>query len=97
MHGTPENNFNYFHLFSRIFIECTFGEVNMRWEILWKPLCFTVKNKIQVIDACIRLHNVFVDNREDNKEVTVEIELEQMIFNDDYERFLSLNPNIDNY
>ena len=32
MHGTVEENFNYFHSSSRISIECTFGKINMQWE-----------------------------------------------------------------
>ena len=97
MHGTPEDDFNFFHSSSRICIECTFGEVNMRWGILWRPLGFTMRNNVQIIDACLRLHNFIVDYREDNKEVTASISLERMVFKDDYDRFLSLNQPMNNY
>ena len=52
MHGTAEDDFNFFHSSSRICIECTFGEIDMRWGILWRPLGFTMRNNIQIIDAC---------------------------------------------
>ena len=69
----------------------------MRFGILWKPLGFTVRNNIHVIDACLRLHNFIVDYQEDNKEVTAAILLERMSFKDDHDMFLSLNPNMNNY
>ena len=69
----------------------------MRFGILWKSLGFTMRNNIQVIDACLQLNNFMVDYREDNKEVTAAISLERMVFKDDYDRFLSLNPNMENY
>ena len=97
MHGTVEDDFNFFHSPSRIFIKCTFGKVGMSWGILWKPLGFTMRNKIHVIDACLGLHNFIVDYWEDNKEVTAAITLERVIFKDDYDRFLSLNRNMENY
>jgi hypothetical protein len=34
MHGTAENNFNFFHSSSRIVVECAFGEIDLRWGIL---------------------------------------------------------------
>ena len=58
MHGTVEDNFNYFHSSSRISIEHTFGEIDMRWGILWRPLAFSMKHNTQVIDACLHLHNL---------------------------------------
>ena len=57
---------------------------------------FYEEKYIQVINACLRLHNCIVD-WEDDKEVTATITLEQMVFNDNYSRFLFLNPNIENY
>ena len=56
-----------------------------------------MRNNIQVIDACLWLHNFIVDFWEDNKEVTAAISLERMVFKDDYSRFLSLKPTIENY
>jgi len=36
-HGTAEDNFNFFHLSSCISVECCFGEVDLRFEIFWRP------------------------------------------------------------
>ena len=33
VHGDGEDNCNFHHSSSRIVVECTFGEVDMRWEI----------------------------------------------------------------
>merc|ERR1711862_543895 len=74
-HGSPEDNFNFFHSSSRICVECTFGEVDLRWGILWRPLQFSLKNNIHVIDACLRLHNFIIDFRENEHTDTVEREL----------------------
>ena len=64
MHGTPEDNFNYFHSSARIVVECTFGEMDLLWGILWRPLKFALDLNCKVIDACMHLHNFIVDFRE---------------------------------
>ena len=56
-----------------------------------------LSNNIQVIDACIRLHNFIVGFCEENKEQTPLEELEKVLFDKDYVLFLSLNPEIDNF
>ena len=38
-----------------------------------------------------------MDYCEDNKEVTAAIALERMVFNDDYDKFLSINPTLESY
>ena len=96
-HGTREDDFNYYHSSSRICIECTFGEIDMRWGILWKPLGFALRNSIQIIDACFRLHNFIVDYREDNLQTTRLQQLEKVVFEDDYNNFLVSHPDISNY
>jgi hypothetical protein len=63
VHGMPEDNYNYFHSSSRIVIECTFGEIDLQWGILWKPLHFSLDCNCKVIDACIQLHNFIIDFR----------------------------------
>lgn len=65
-HEDDRDNYNYFHSSSRIVVECAFGEIDMRWGILWKPLSFSLKNNVRVIDACLRLHNYIVNFRIDN-------------------------------
>ena len=64
LHGSDEDNYNFFQSSARIWIECAFGEIDLRWGILWRPLKFSLKHNIAVIDACMRLHNFIVDFRE---------------------------------
>ncbi len=59
VHGTPNDNYNFFHSSAWI-VECTFGEIDLRRGILWKPLMFKLKMCVKIIDACIRLHNFIV-------------------------------------
>ncbi len=57
LHGLPEDNFNFFHSSSRIKVECTFGDIDLQWGILWRPLSFILVQNIKVIDTCLQLHN----------------------------------------
>ncbi|KAL7460103.1 hypothetical protein ACHAXS_000570 [Conticribra weissflogii] len=59
VHGTPNDNYNFFHSSAWI-VECTFGEIDLRRGILWKPLMFKLKMCVKIIDACTRLHNFIV-------------------------------------
>lgn len=92
VHGTPEDNFNFFHSSSRICIECTFGEVDLRWGILWSPLKFSLRNNIKVIDACLMLHNFIVDHRESLGENVSSMERD--VFDDDCRRFMASQTGI---
>ena len=69
----------------------------MRWGILWKPLGFSMKHNIQIIDACLRLHNFIVDFREDNRQRTALEELDKVVFEDDCRRFRAVNLDLENY
>ena len=80
MHGIAEDNSNYFHSSSRISIACTFGEINILWGILWRPLAFSMKHNTQVINAYLRLHNFIVDFQEENQELTAMQLLEKEVF-----------------
>ena len=63
VHGTAKDNYNYFHSLSRIVVECRFGEIDLRWGILWKPsLHFSLEHNCKDIDACICLHNFIVNH-----------------------------------
>ena len=92
MHGTAEDNFNYFHSSSRISIECAFGEINLRWGILWCALKFSLKMNCMIIDACMRLHNFIVDSRNDESFGT---SLDREVFDDDCRRFFAINAFVD--
>lgn len=59
-----KDSFN-FHLSScRIYVECAFGEMVMRWGILWRTLRFSLPTSIKIIRVCMLLHNYIVDQRQ---------------------------------
>ncbi len=96
VHGTPEDNYNFFHASSRIAVECAFGEIDLRWGILWRPLQFSLKHNVNVIDACMRLHNFIVDWREENQSsVRSTVCDEREIFDEDHRQFMAAYPDID--
>lgn len=88
-HATAEDNYNFFHSSARICVECAFGEIDLRWGILWRPLSFSLAHNCNVIDACMRLHNFIVDFREDS---AAELALDRSVFDDDCRRFLAVTP-----
>lgn len=58
-----KDSFN-FHLSScRIHIECAFGELVMRWGILWRTLQFDLRKCCRIINACALLQNYIIENR----------------------------------
>ena len=61
---TPQDTFNYFLSSARIFVECCFGEVDRRWGILWGPIEGNLKGKTLIVDACLRLHNYILEQKE---------------------------------
>ncbi|KAL7506494.1 hypothetical protein ACHAXN_009688 [Cyclotella atomus] len=94
VHGTPEDNYNFFHSSSRIWVECVFGEIDLRWGILWKPLGFRLKHNVNIIDACMRLHNFIVDWREGEHFKSSEVD-ERTIFFEDHRRFMAAYPDLE--
>ncbi len=42
-------------------VECTFGDIDLQWGILWRPLSFMLAQIIKVIDLCMRLHNFITE------------------------------------
>ena len=86
-HGSAQDNFNYFHSSARIAVECAFGEIELRWGILWHPLQCSLKHNCNIIDACLRLHNFIVDFRE-----MTDGESDIGIFDEECRRFLAGNP-----
>lgn len=88
--GTPKDAFNYHHSTCRIWVECTFGEIDMRWGILWRALQFDLDKSILVIDAAMRLHNFLVENRNTN-ENSSDIE-EFRVYEQETVAFIQDNP-----
>jgi DDE superfamily endonuclease len=59
-----KDSFNY-HLSScRIYIECAFGELVMRWGIFWRTLAFDLKKSTKIVQVTMLLHNFIIDRRE---------------------------------
>jgi len=56
--------YNYCHSANRIWIECAFGELIMRWGCFWRTLRFnSLEKNGRVIYAAMLLHNFIVDSR----------------------------------
>jgi len=89
-HASSEDDFNFHHSSARIYVECAFGEIDQRWGIFWKPLKFSLKHNVAVIDAALRLHNFIVDFREKYEKESATFE--QSLFDDDCLWFLTANP-----
>ena len=95
VHGTPEDNYNFFHSSSRISVECCFGEVDLRWGIFWRELNYALDVNCKIIDACMLLHNFIVEQRnEDDSLFTETMDFE--IFDDECRRFYAVHPFRDN-
>jgi hypothetical protein len=62
--GSMEDNYNFFQSSTRIYVECTFGEIDRRWGIFWRPLQGSLVNHRYTIDSALRLHNFIIDWRE---------------------------------
>lgn len=91
LHDTPEDNYNFFHSSSQISVECCFGEIDLRFGIFWKPLKFSLDMNCNIIDACMRMHNFIVKNR--NREEGIGMDpVDKDVFNDDARRFFAVHP-----
>ncbi len=93
MHSTPKDNFNFFHSLSRIVVECAFGEINLRWGILWRPLQFSLALNCKVIDACMQMHNFIVDFWEQTIQSKSIDLVDRSMFDNECRRYLSINLN----
>ncbi|KAJ8599875.1 hypothetical protein CTAYLR_005373 [Chrysophaeum taylorii] len=58
-----DDDFNLEHSSVRINIECTFGLLVRRWDILWRPLEMDFNKRGAVVGCCMRLHNFCIDKR----------------------------------
>ena len=92
LHDTPEDNYNFFHSPSRISVECCFGEIDLRFGIFWRPLKFSLDMNCNIIDACMRVHNFIVNNREEGIGID---SVDKDVFDDDARRFFAVHPDED--
>lgn len=63
--------FNYYWSSLRTVIEQSFGILVARWGILWSPLRYSLKTKILIIEACIKMHNYIISHRRSNDESSI--------------------------
>ena len=61
--NSAEDAFNYYLSTTRIWAECAFGEIDMRWGIFWRKLGFELENTVNIIEAAFRLHNFIIEYR----------------------------------
>lgn len=62
--ATSKDAFNFWLSNSRIRIECTFGELIMRFGLFWRKLRFGLNDCTKIIKAAAKLHNFLIDCRE---------------------------------
>mmetsp|Transcript_26550 Transcript_26550/g.42669 ORF Transcript_26550/g.42669 Transcript_26550/m.42669 type:complete len:313 (-) Transcript_26550:47-985(-) len=58
-YGEKEDSLNYFQSQCRIAIECAFGELVGRFQVLHRPLRGNLKFKCMIIRSAFKLHNFF--------------------------------------
>lgn len=61
--GTYEDSFNFYQSSGRIVIERAFGILTQRWGILWKPMRFALKHVGEIVETCMCLHNICINER----------------------------------
>ena len=59
--SVEESVFSFYHSSIRMCIECSFGILVGRWGILWKPLRVPLHRAPVVIESCMTLHNLCID------------------------------------
>ena len=60
--GSPEDAFNFYFSSLRTHIEQAFGVLVSRWRILWRPLRFSIRTNVRIIEGAIKLHNFCIDH-----------------------------------
>ena len=91
-HGSSEDTYNFFHSSARIIVECTFGEIDLRFGILWQPLKYSLKFNCRVIDACFRVHNFIVTHRQGEESTMDPCDFD--VFDEDSRRFFSIHLDV---
>ncbi len=57
-----KDDFNFFQSRYRINVECALGILVEKWEILRRAMSSTLPHSIMVVQVCIKLHNLGVEN-----------------------------------
>ncbi len=87
-HGSAQDRYNFFHSSARNIVECTFGEIDLRFGILWQRLKYSLKFNCRVIDACFCLHNFIVTHRQGEESMD---ECDFDVFDEDSRRFFAIH------
>ena len=87
--NTAEDIFNYHLSSSRINIECTFGDIDARWGIFWRPLKFPHQQHKFIMDLCTRLHNFIIEQSQINGK---DPDADRACFSQECLAFLTTNP-----
>lgn len=94
--GSQEDNYNFFQSSQRIHIECTFGEIISRFGIFWRPLEGSLSQHKYTIEACFRIHNLIVNDREEMKNRGEQVNIDGLIEEEElahhYNAFIENNP-----
>ena len=61
---SDKDAYNYYYSNYRIRIECTFGELIMRFGLFWRTLKMNLEDVGDIVNAAALLHNFIVDERE---------------------------------
>ena len=65
-----KHDFNFYHSQGRINIECAFGMLVSRWQLVMTPMIgISVGKSISVTLALCRLHNFMIDERDETARV----------------------------
>ena len=57
-----KDDFNFFESRCRINVECAFGILVEKWDILRRPMSSTLHYSIKVVSVCMKLHDIGVEN-----------------------------------
>lgn len=66
---THKDAFNFYQSHYRIEIDCSFGMLNRRWGIFWRPLEVDVGKATRIITCCMKLHNICIDASDEEFQV----------------------------
>ena len=79
---TSEDNYNFYQSSARITVECSFGEIDLRWGFFWKRLNCSLAHAAIIIEGSMRIHNYLVDFRE-RETSDAALSTDNVIFNED--------------
>ena len=61
---SPEDSFNFLQSSHRMHVGQAFGMLMARWNILWRPLQFTLSENVRTVQLAIQLHNFCIESND---------------------------------